>query len=138
MLCALVVFAKSWPNLTFPMNRQIHPQILHPSLVILPWVCVFGIEISKARCCYAKLDTLFFVFHFRRQNQRAFLINGPRTLALDLVAPDCVAGLGNWSTQFRFCIFGHSRGDWTSRDLFCVTCRHVPISAHACPPKSSQ
>ena len=60
MLCAIDIFAKSWPILTFPVNRQIHPQISNPSLVILPWVCVFGIGISKARRSYAKLDILFF------------------------------------------------------------------------------
>ena len=61
-LCGLDTFAKSWPILAFPVNRQTHLQILNPGLVILPWVCVFGIEISNTRRSYAKHDTLFFCF----------------------------------------------------------------------------
>ena len=62
MLRALDEFAKSGRFLTFLVNRQMHLQILHPSLVITPQVCVFGTEISNARCSCAKHDTLFFCF----------------------------------------------------------------------------
>ena len=62
------------------------------------------------------LTYYFFVCPFCPQNQRAFLIIGPRTLALDYVAPNSVAGLGVWSTQIRFCIFGQFSPVWTNQE----------------------